>query len=82
MSISDLCQEQFSIIRQVTWLELHDCEAIDMIHLCVAVAVLQVFPSQSVSKVTKMLITRIFNDPAFGIQVHLDDSCLCAYNAS
>jgi hypothetical protein len=30
---------------------------------------LQVFPTQSTSRVTKMLISRIFNDPAFGIQV-------------
>jgi hypothetical protein len=47
VAISDLCQEQFSIIRIV-------------------------FPSQSVEKVTKMLITRIFNDPAFGIQARVD----------
>ena len=48
MAISDLCQEQFSIIRLV-------------------------FPSQSVEKVTKMLITRIFNDPAFGIQARVEN---------
>ena len=48
VAISDLCQEQFSIIRLV-------------------------FPSQSVEKVTKMLITRIFNDPAFGIQARVDN---------
>lgn len=48
MAISDLCQEQFSIIRIV-------------------------FPDQSVEKVTKMLITRIFNDPAFGIQARVDN---------
>lgn len=48
VAISDLCQEQFSIIRIV-------------------------FPSQSVEKVTKMLITRIFNDPAFGIQARVDN---------
>ena len=48
MAISDLCQEQFSIIRLV-------------------------FPGQSVEKVTKMLITRIFNDPAFGIQARVDN---------
>mmetsp|Transcript_12211 Transcript_12211/g.18463 ORF Transcript_12211/g.18463 Transcript_12211/m.18463 type:complete len:1084 (+) Transcript_12211:93-3344(+) len=47
VSVSDLCQEQFSIIRQV-------------------------FPSQSVGKVTKMLVSRIFNDPAFGIQARVD----------
>lgn len=47
VSISDICQEQFSLIRQV-------------------------FPSQSVSRVTKMLISRIFNDPAFGIQARVE----------
>jgi hypothetical protein len=49
--INTVCQEQFSIIRQV-------------------------FPAHTIAKVTRMLIQRIFNDPAFGIQARVD-SILC-----
>lgn len=49
--INKVCQEQFSIIREV-------------------------FPTHTIAKVTRMLIQRIFNDPAFGIQARVD-SILC-----
>lgn len=49
--INTVCQEQFSIIRNV-------------------------FPAHTIAKVTRMLIQRIFNDPAFGIQARVD-AILC-----
>ena len=33
----------------------------------------QVFPSSAALKVTRMLIDRLVNDPAFGIQVKISD---------
>ena len=49
--INTVCQEQFSIIRQI-------------------------FPPHTIARVTRTLIQRIFNDPAFGIQARVD-SILC-----
>jgi hypothetical protein len=68
-SISSICTQQFEVISEVKRKYFRIVEKNSTKFIVFSI---KIFPKESGIRVMRLLIQRIFNDPAFGVQAHIE----------